>query len=133
MSTSSHHTIVDHLHVAKSDLNSSATVSAICAVSDFLDLAKLIKSEGEKLATNWIKDRPKGLKLQNLVLATITGPALCSYPSNTTADVHNALENCDSLGSEKQLILHGTPSAIANGFSPSMSVLRRHFLPNMLF
>ena len=43
-------------------------------ISDFLDLASLSIQEKAALATNWIKDRPKGLKLQNLALATRTGP-----------------------------------------------------------
>ena len=33
----------------------------------------------------------------------------------------------ESLGSRKQLILHGNPSPIARDFSPHMAVLRRHF------
>ena len=42
-----------------------------CAlISDFLDLAKLSIREETALATNGIKDRPEGLKLQNLALAT---------------------------------------------------------------
>ena len=43
-------------------------------ISDFLDLANLSIQEEAALATNWIKDRPEGLKLQNLTLATRTGP-----------------------------------------------------------
>ena len=35
-------------------------------ISDFLDLAYLSTQEEAALATNWIKDRPDGLKLQNL-------------------------------------------------------------------
>ena len=42
-------------------------------ISDFLDLAILSIREEAALATNWIKDRPEGLKLQNLALATMTG------------------------------------------------------------
>ena len=40
-------------------------------MSDFLDLANLNIREEAALATNWIKDRPEGLKLHNLALATI--------------------------------------------------------------
>ena len=40
-------------------------------ISDFLDLANLDVREEAALATNWIKDRPERLKLQNLALATI--------------------------------------------------------------
>ena len=42
-------------------------------INDFLDLANLSIQEEAALATNWIKDRPEGLKLQNLTLATSTG------------------------------------------------------------
>ena len=41
--------------------------------------------------------------------------------------------SCESLGSGKQLIRHGNPSAIAKKNSSHMAVLRRHFLPNMYF
>ena len=41
-------------------------------ISDFLDLSHLSTREEATLATNWIKDRPEGMKLQNLALATIT-------------------------------------------------------------
>ena len=49
------------------------------------------------LATNWIKDRPEGLKLQNLALATMTGPAMSSLPKNRTADVQYAINKCESF------------------------------------
>ena len=71
------------------------------------------------------------MKLQNLALATMTGPAMSSLPKHTKADVQYAINKCESLGSGKQLILHGSPSAIAMVFSPHMAVLRRHFLPIM--
>ena len=45
-------------------------------ISNFLDLANLSIQEEAALATNWIKDRPEGLKLQNLASATMTG--LCA-------------------------------------------------------
>ena len=88
-----------------------------CAlISDFLDLANLSIREEAALATNWIKDRPEGLKLQNLALATMTGPAMSSLPKKMTADVQYAINKCESLGSGKQLILHGHSSAIAQDF-----------------
>ena len=83
------------------------------------------------LATNWIKDRPEGLKLQNLALATRTGRSIGSLPKNPTAGVHYAINTCESLGSGKHLTLHGNPSAIARDFSPHVAVLRRLFLPNV--
>ena len=98
-------------------------------ISEFLDLANLSIRLEAILATNWIKDRPEGLKLQKLALATMTGPAVRSQPKNTTADLTNA----SHWYSEKQLILHGNPSAIARDFSPQMAVLRRHFFAEYAF
>ena len=60
--------------------------------SDFLDLANLSIREEVALATNWTKDRPEGLKLQNLALATMTGLVLSSSPRNVTADVEYAID-----------------------------------------
>ena len=58
-------------------------------VSDFMDLVHLSFQEEAALPTNWIKDQPEGLKLQNLALATKAGPVLNSLPRNLTADVQN--------------------------------------------
>ena len=99
-------------------------------ISDFLDLAHLSEAA---LATKWIKDRPEGLKLQNLALATMTGPVLSSLPRNLTADVQYAFNKCESFGPGQQLILQGNPSALARDFSPHLAVLRRHFLPTVHF
>ena len=96
-------------------------------ISDFLDLVNLSMREAAILATNWIKDRPERLKLQNLALATMTGPVVRSQLQNTTADLQYAINKCESLGSGEQMILHGNLSAIARNFSPHMSVLRRLF------
>ena len=63
-------------------------------------------------------------------VATRTGRSTGSLPRNLSADVHYVINKCESLGSGKQLILHGNPSAIARDFSPQKAVLRRHFLPN---
>ena len=84
-------------------------------ISDFLDFSNLSIREEAALATNWIKDRPEGLKFQNLTLATKTGSAVRSQLKNITADVQYAINSCESLGSGKQLILHGNPSAISKG------------------
>ena len=100
-------------------------------VSDFLDLAR--PQEEAALATNWIKDRLEGLKLQNLSLATRTGRSRGSLSVNLTADAHYAIDKCKSLGSGRQLILHGNRSAIARDFSPYMAVLRLHSLPTAHF
>ena len=103
-------------------------------ISDFLDLASLSIQEEAALATNWIKDRPEGLKLENLAFANMTGPLVRSQPKNLTANVQFAVNKCESLGSEKQLILHGNPSAIAKDFSvaygrSSTSFLTEYVLP----
>ena len=95
--------------------------------SDFLDLAHLGIQEEAALATNWIKDRPEGLKLQNITLATMTVLLLSSLPRNLTADVQYAIYKCDSLGPGQHLILHGNPSPLVRDFSPHMTLLRRHF------
>ena len=119
----------------KSDFNSSATEKAIwCwSVTSWI-LANLSIREVATLATNWIKDRPEGLKLQNLALATITGPALRSYPKNTTVDVQHALNKCESLGAQgNNWSFTGTHRQLQMIFSPHMAVVRRHFLPNMQF
>ena len=84
---------------------------------------------------NWINDRPEGSTLQNLALATMTGPAMSSLPKNRTGDVQYAIDKCESVGSGKQLILRKNPSAIAQDFfnaigSPSTSFF---FLPNVQF
>ena len=102
-------------------------------ISDLLDLANLSVQEEAALATNWIDERPEGLKPQNLALATMAGPVTWSLPKNLIADVQHAINKCESLGPGQELILHGNPSAIAAIFSQHMAVLRRHFLPNMHF
>ena len=96
-------------------------------ISDFLDLANLSVQEEAALATNWIDDRPEGLKLQNLALATMAGPVMSSSPINLTADVQHAINKCESSGPAQQLILHGNSSAIAATFSHHMAILRRFF------
>ena len=102
-------------------------------ITDFLDLANLSIPEEAALATNWINDRPEGLKLQNLALATMTGPGVRSFPENMNANIQHAMNKCEFLGSGKQWILHGNPPAIARDFPAHVAVLRRLFLPNMHF
>ena len=67
-------------------------------ISDFLDLAHLSIREEAARATTWIQDRLQGLKLQNLALATMTGPALRSFPENMTADVQYAIDKMRVFG-----------------------------------
>ena len=77
-------------------------------ISDSLDLPNLSLQQEATFATNWIDaafamnwidDRPDGLTLQNFALATMTGPVMSSLPKNLTADVHYAIDKCESLGS----------------------------------
>ena len=69
-------------------------------ISDFLDLANLSIQEETALATNWIKDGPEGLRLQNLTLETRTGRSTDSLPKNPTTDVRCAIGECGSWSSE---------------------------------
>ena len=48
----------------------------LALISDSLELENLSIREEALLATNWINDRPEELKLQNVALATIPGPAI---------------------------------------------------------
>ena len=96
-------------------------------ISDFLDLSNLSFQEAA-LATNWIKDRTEGLKLQNLTLATRPGRSTSSLLKNLTADVHHAIDKCESWGSGKHLILHGNPSAIARDFFTAYGSLSTTFV-----
>ena len=124
------------LHIkSKSDSISSASASTTCAHQRLrgLCISKSPREQGA-LATNWIKERPEGLKLQNLALTTKTGPFCKQFTgkSNCRRPLHT-INKCETLGSGKQLVLHGNPSAIARDFSPHMAVIRRHFLPNVHF
>ena len=58
---------------------------------------------------------------------------MSNLPKNKAEVVQHAINKCESLGTGKQLILHGNSSEVAKEFSPHMAVLRRHFLPNMQF
>ena len=102
-------------------------------ISDFLDLANLSVQEEAALATSWIKDRPEGLRLQSLALATMAGPMMSNLPKKLTVDIHYAINKCESWGSGKQLILHGNPSAIAANISPHVAVLSTSFLADYAF
>ena len=64
----------------------------LASISDFLDLASLSIQEAAALATNWIDDRPEGLRLQNLALATMAGPVTSNLPKTLTSDVQHAID-----------------------------------------
>ena len=71
-------------------------------ISDCLDLVHPSSEEGAALATNWMKDRPEGLKHQNLALATRTGRSTASLPENLTPDVQ-LRENWSFTGIRRHL------------------------------
>ena len=86
-------------------------------ISDFLDLARLSIQEEAAFATNWIKDRPEGLKLQNLALATMTGPALSNLQRKLTADVQYAIHNIYLISDQninKSMMIHAKKKEIFN-------------------
>ena len=60
-------------------------------------------------------------------------PGCAQFSENMTADVQYAIDKCESLGSGKQLILHGHPSAIAQDFFSAYGSPSTSFLPNMHF
>ena len=101
--------------------------------SDLLDLANLSLQEEATLATNWIDDRPEGLTLKRLALDTMAKPVMSSSPKNLTADVQHAFDKCESLGSGKQLTLHGNLSAITRIFSPHSAVSSTSFFAENAF
>ena len=102
-------------------------------ITDFLDLANLSVQEEAALAKNWIKDRPEGLKLQNLAVATMTGPAVR----------FSGTYDCRCSGRHEQMRVFGLWPTIdpsrestsnCKGFSrsygcPSTSFFAEHALP----
>ena len=99
-------------------------------ISDFWTLSK---QEDAVLATNWIKDRLEGLKLQSLAVATMTNSSCTQSIKYNCRCTACFFHKCESWRSGKQLIFHGNPSTIAKYFFQHMIVLRCHFLPNMSF
>ena len=83
------------------------------------------------LATNWIKDQLEGLKLQNLALATVTGPAMSSFPKNITADVQHAINKCESLGSSETVDPSRESIGNCTGFLTAYGSPSTSFLPKM--
>ena len=102
-------------------------------ISDSLDLVNLSMREEATLATNWIKDQPDGVELQNLALATFTGPALRSYPKNTTEDAQHAPEKMRVIGFKETIDPSRESIGNCKGFLPHLSVLRCQVLPNVQF
>ena len=111
------------LHVKNKSDSSSSTQCAL--ISDFLDLAHLSIQEEAALATNWIKDRPDGLKQQNLTLATRTGRSTGSLPEHLTADVHCAINKFE--------FDHPSRESIGNckGFFSAYGSASTSFFPNV--
>ena len=103
-------------------------------ISDFMDLAHLSLQEEAALATNWIKNRPEGLKLQNLALATRTDRSTGSLPENLTADVHYAInQQVRNFGFRETIDPSRESIGICKGFFPVYGSLSTSFLPNVHF
>ena len=108
-----------------------------CAlISDFLNVAKLSIGEEAALAMNWIKDRPEGLTLQNLALATMTGSSGEQFTEKYDCRCSiRHLTNANLWPQGNQLSLHGNPSAMCSGLahrtcgSPSRSVIAEYAIP----
>ena len=88
---------------SKSDFNSSVTVSAICADLWLAGSCKIEHTRGSNIG-NELDQAPPWM-------VETSEPSVGHYYR-------------PSVGSGKQLILHGNPSVIAQDFSPRMSVLR---------
>ena len=88
---------------SKSDSSSSASVSAICADQLLLGPCPSEYSRGRSI----------GHELDQ-------GPTSSDeqFTENFDCERPARLNKCESLGSGKQLILHGNPSAIVRDFSP---------------
>ena len=93
------------------DFNSCATTTAIYADQRLPGSCQFENTRGSSIGHEM--DSGPAWKVRNLALTTMTGPAVRSFRKNMTAGVQYALNKCQSLGSGKQLILHGNPSAIA--------------------
>ena len=65
--------------------------------------------------------------------ATMTGPALRSFPKNLTADVQYATDKCESLGPRASIDTSRNAIGTCKALFPHVTVLRRHFLPIVHF
>ena len=82
---------------------------------------------------NWIDDRPAGLRLQNLALATMTGPMMNSLPKNLTADVQHVFLKMRIFG--PKATIHPSRESICDcsRIFPTHGNPSTSFLPNMHF
>ena len=87
-------------------------------ISGFLDLAHPRLREEAALATELDQGPTGRVEVTEPYVGHQDGPIYRQFTSNLTAEVHYA-------------ILHGNPWAIARDFSPFLTVLPRHFLPNV--
>ena len=85
------------------------------------------------LDTTWIKDRPEWLQLQNLALATMTGPALRSYPRIRLKMFSRLLTNASHWVQGNNWSFTGTHRQLQGIFpayvSPSTSFFAEYAVP----
>ena len=123
----------DCIWKAKSDFDSSATVSAICADQRRPGSCKIEYKRRSNIGHELDHGPTQRDETSEPSVGHNYRPSITQLSKKMAADVQHALEKCESLGSGKQLILHGNPSAITGYYSPQMSVLRCHLLQNMQF
>ena len=68
------------------------------------------------MATNWIDDRPEGIRLQNLAVTNMTGRVMSSWPKNLSAEVLQAIKKCEIFGFREGIDPSLEPTAIAMVF-----------------
>ena len=94
-------------------------------ISDFLDLAHLSFREEAALATTWIKDRPEGLKLQNLAFGHHDAPGVEQFTSKS--DYRRPVRHKQMRVFAPRATFDPSwenPSVLARDFHPHMAVLR---------
>ena len=96
-------------------------------ISDFLDLANLSTIEEATLATNWIKDRPEGLKLQNLALSTILQASLTQLSKEYDCRCSARSKQMRATGLRETMDPSRESIRNCKRFSPQIAVLRRFF------
>ena len=91
-------------------------------ISGFLDFANLsIREEGS--IGHELDQGPGRVEASEPCLGHYDRPRC----KQSTEKCDCRFNTCESLGSGRQLIFHGNPSAIARAFSAQMAVFRRHF------
>ena len=108
------------LHIKSTiDYSSSTSVSALCADPLFPGPCSSECTRGSSIGHELDQGPTRRVEATQPYFGHQDGPIYMQITENLTADVHYAINKCESLGSGKQLILHGNPSAIARDFFPA--------------